>query len=234
MPCASSSPVGFNPSEEIFIPLDQEVCSGLCDSWKCAIIGKVIGKSFSFQFLKEQLHKLFVNLGEWDLFMLGKGFFTVKFGNGDDVRVVMEKGSWSIMGFPLFLKLWEPGFKPSEAEIDTATIWITLPKLPLELYDTKILQAVGSALGRLIKIDVKTIDKERVKFARLLIQVKTSEPIPKLVWIGATKQVIMAQDPTHFCKFYKVYGHYIQDCKKVAGRKVKANTGDNGERSSEN
>lgn len=184
------------------------------------MIGKVIGKSFSFHFLKTSLLKTFGDMGAWDLKLLGKGFFLLKFNSAMDAGRVLTEGPWSVAGYPLFLKAWEPGFKPSTAKVDTAVLWVTLPELPLELYDKDILRQIGGRLGKLIKIDVRTEAAERTRFARLCVQVDLNAKLPSVVWIGKIKQDIVVQDASKFCRFCKVYGHVISACNRCTKKEV--------------
>lgn len=49
-----------------------------------------------------------------------------------------------------------PNFVASQAMQSFTTIWIRLPQFPTEFYDGKILQKVGTTIGRLLKIDACT------------------------------------------------------------------------------
>lgn len=59
-----------------------------------------------------------------------------------------SQGPWLVDGFPLHLH------KPSEDQIDTATIWLTLPELPIELHDHSTLETAGNNLGKLVNLDI--------------------------------------------------------------------------------
>lgn len=87
-------------------------------------------------------------------------------------------------------------------------------ELPIELYDKEILEKIGNSLGKLVKIDFKTLAKERVRFLRICVQVETLKIIPKVVWVGKIKQQILAQDTSLFCKMCKSYGHSTIQCKR--------------------
>lgn len=53
---------------------------------------------------------------------MGKGFFVIIFEEEADFVKVTAGGPWLIGGFPLFLKLCESGFKPSQASINSALV----------------------------------------------------------------------------------------------------------------
>uniref|UniRef100_A0A803LHQ6 DUF4283 domain-containing protein n=1 Tax=Chenopodium quinoa TaxID=63459 RepID=A0A803LHQ6_CHEQI len=140
----------------------------------------------------------------WNFSLIGKVI--------EDVQATLERGPWKIGGFPLFLKLWEPGFKPSNAVIGSAVLWVTLPELPIEFYDKEILMGIGNSLEKLVKIDVKTLERDRVRFARLLVQVNISKPAPSAIWIGKFLEPIQIQEASRFCKSCKEYGHWSMEC----------------------
>jgi hypothetical protein len=94
---------------------------------------------------------------------------------------------WFIRQQFLSLRHWTPGFRPSEAKITTTTVWTRLPELPIELYDAGILRRIGNQLGTLLKIDARTVDSVRGRFARLCVQIDLDQPLTPKGHIGSIR-----------------------------------------------
>ncbi|KAJ4832945.1 hypothetical protein Tsubulata_024088 [Turnera subulata] len=57
------------------------------------------------------------------------------------------------------------------------TVWVQIPKLPVEWYRQDILSALARQIGKPICIDINTLHAERAKFARLAIEVEFTKPL---------------------------------------------------------
>lgn len=88
----------------------------------------------------------------------------------------LHGGPWFIMGhFPL-VRNWDPNFMSAVSKIQTTTIWIQLPQLPMEFYDKEILEKEGTRVGNFLKIDTCTSSTLRGRLARIYIQVPIEVP----------------------------------------------------------
>lgn len=130
---------------------------------------KLLGRSISFRVLEEKIHKLCNPKGEISLVDLGMGYFLVKFSASEDLNFALEEGPWVIFGHYLTMRFWTPDFNPSAATIDATNVWVRFPGLPIEYYHTRILMALGNAVGKAVRSDVKTKNAERGKFARVSV-----------------------------------------------------------------
>uniref|UniRef100_A0A2N9ICX1 DUF4283 domain-containing protein n=1 Tax=Fagus sylvatica TaxID=28930 RepID=A0A2N9ICX1_FAGSY len=148
--------------------------------WRSALIIKVFGKSIGFKYMDFKIRSLWKPLGDMQCIYLGNDFFLIRFTLEEDYWKVVNGGPWFINQQFLTIRRWSPGFRPSEAKISTTAVWACLPELPIELYDTNILRRIGNQLGSLLKVDARTMDNERGRFARLCVQIDLEQPlIPK-------------------------------------------------------
>ncbi|KAL2905488.1 Protein DBF4-like protein A [Bienertia sinuspersici] len=77
-------------------------------------------------------------------------------------------------------------------------IWIELPDLPVEFHVKKPLQGIGNHLGSFIRQDISELQKNKSRFARILIEVEADSPVPDFIWLGKLKQEIRLSNPhTH-------------------------------------
>jgi hypothetical protein len=60
---------------------------------------------------------------------------------------------WPFDGGSLMLKRWRISFDPAHDYFQFRHLWVLLPGLPLNIWNTKALSAIGNALGRFICVD---------------------------------------------------------------------------------
>ncbi|XP_034703548.1 uncharacterized protein LOC117927926 [Vitis riparia] len=149
------------------IKLSSTEKENLSAPWKYSLIAKVLGRKVGLQYCQAHLHRLWSLEGTVDIIDLGYGFFLLKFSLPTDYIKVFKGVPWLIHGYYISLRPWVPNFKPSEATITHAKVWVRLPELPIEYYDKEVLFQIGAAIGRTIKIDPITEKQARGRFARI-------------------------------------------------------------------
>uniref|UniRef100_A0A2N9F7I4 CCHC-type domain-containing protein n=1 Tax=Fagus sylvatica TaxID=28930 RepID=A0A2N9F7I4_FAGSY len=180
--------------------------------WKSALIIKVFGKSIGFKYMDFKIRSLWKPLGDMQCIDLGNDYFLTRFKLEDDYWKVMRGGPWFINQQFLTIRRWSPGFRPSEAKISTTAVWARLPELPIELYDMNILRRIGNQLGYLLKVDARTMDNERGRFARLCVQIDLEQPLTSKIRIGDMVQKIQYEGISAICFECGRVGHRIDTC----------------------
>ncbi|KAK7300855.1 hypothetical protein RJT34_11706 [Clitoria ternatea] len=90
-------------------------------------------------------------------------------------RVIME-GPWLIFDHYLSVMHWHPDFMASQAKIDKTLVWIRFPGLGLEFYNESVLLTLASAVGTPYKVDMRTLQMERGRFARIVVKRNNKKP----------------------------------------------------------
>lgn len=93
-----------------------------------------------------------------------------------------------MVGAYLLVRVWEPNFAPKDSQIETTAIWVRLPQLLTEFYDSILLQRVGRKIGRLLKIDAYTLATLRGRYAWICVQVPMDTPLKSSFTIDNHKQ----------------------------------------------
>jgi hypothetical protein len=179
---------------------------------KSALIIKAFGKSIGFKFMDFKIRSLWKPRGDMQCIDLGLDFFLVRFRLSEDYWHVVNDGPWFIRQQFLTIRHWSPGFRPSEAKITTTAVWTRLPELPMELYDMDILNRIGNQLGTLLKVDARTVDGERGRFARLCIQIDLDQPLIPMVRIGDITQWVQYEGIFAICFHCGCVGHKTPNC----------------------
>ena len=135
--------------------------------WQRALIIKTFGRRMGFSFLVEKVRSMWNPSGGMDCIDLGFDYFLVKFELVEDVDHILKGGPWFIGQHFLAIRQWEPEFKASSTTLSSVAVWMRLPELPIEFYETNALLNIGRAIGPVLRIDSHTTNGERSQFARL-------------------------------------------------------------------
>ncbi|XP_050259212.1 uncharacterized protein LOC126704237 [Quercus robur] len=155
----------------VAVPFSKELKARIRTPWSKSLIVKVYDRAIGFSFLYGRLLSLWKPVGKLDCVDLGQEFFLVRFSIKEDCKAVLRNDPWFIGENFLSIRPWEPNFKPAEANISSVAIWVRLNELPIEYYHVEALQLIGSALGKVLRLDTHTASESRGRFARLCIQV---------------------------------------------------------------
>ncbi|KAL0336503.1 UNVERIFIED_CONTAM: hypothetical protein Sradi_4862200 [Sesamum radiatum] len=105
------------------------------------------------------------------------GWLIFRFAKDEDRQRILAGGPYFVYGRPLLLKNMPGCFEFKEDDISLASVWATLPSLPLECWHPNALWEIGSRLGTSIAMDSLTM--------------KWSEyHMPILVEVDASKKLV--------------------------------------------
>jgi hypothetical protein len=164
--------------------------------WQSVPIIKAFGKSVGFKYMDFKIRSLWQPKGDMQCIDLGLDFFLVRFKLAEDYWKVVNEGPWFLRQQFLSLRRWTPGFRP----------------FPIELYDVGILRRIGNQLGTLLKIDVRTVDSVRGRFARLCVQIDLDQPLTPKVRIGNIFQRVQYEGISAICFECECIGHKTSNC----------------------
>jgi hypothetical protein len=143
---------------------------------------------------------------------IGNGFFMVKFDVKEDLEKAMGGSPWMIFDHYLAIHPWTPDFDPFEVSIDRTCVWICLPGLGMEYYDENVLMALGAAIGRPIKVDIRTIEAARGKFASICVEIDLNLPVVGKIWFRHKWFHVEYEGLHLLCNRCGFYGHVSRNC----------------------
>lgn len=158
--------------------------------WKYSVIVKLFGRTIGFRALQSRIEALWKPKGRWKVIDLENNYYMIQMGNEEDYVHALTGGPWVIFDHYLAVEPWSTSFDPAKHETSTIMAWIRLPGLPIQWYHKKVLRAIGQAIGDVIKIDYKTRDAKRGRFARIAVKLDTSKPLLPMVVIEGREQII--------------------------------------------
>ncbi|KAH7835169.1 hypothetical protein Vadar_023516 [Vaccinium darrowii] len=194
----------------IAISDEDKVC--IWKPWSTSIIICVIGRSFGHSYLIHKLETMWKPLEKMMCMDLGDHFWLIRFNSHSDMTKVLNEGPWFIGPHYVTIRKWEPEFDTSTAKVSTSVVWVRLPGLPVEFYDKEMLLKIGAKVGKLLKIDLRTESNEKVRFARLCVQVDLSTALVSRVRVGNHIQKVSYEGIPSICFKCGLTGHKIQNC----------------------
>ncbi|XP_020243171.1 uncharacterized protein LOC109821392 [Asparagus officinalis] len=203
---------------------------------KNLILRMVLGLNIRFKAMEVYVKKIWANIATLDIFILKPGIFLFKFENKDEMTEILENGPWFFGYRPLSLKPLSIGDDYEKINDCVYPVWILLPALKLNLWNAKMLLVVqlplklnlwnaksiskiASAVGRPITIDKLTANKQRLAYARVLVEVSMPSPLPDCITLKGPdgklfNQKILYELKPRCCNQCKLVGHDTLYCKR--------------------
>ncbi|XP_074291201.1 uncharacterized protein LOC141617971 [Silene latifolia] len=131
---------------------------------------------------------------------------------------VLRQGPWMIEGNSLILKQWSPSFSTEMDKVAKVPVWILFPGLDPYLWSEVVLSKIASKLGKPLFADLATTNKEKLCFARVMVEIDISKNFVDSVVINTpflgqiTQQVVYEWVP-FYCTWCGKLGHKSTTCK---------------------
>ncbi|MBA0761541.1 hypothetical protein Gotri_024169 [Gossypium trilobum] len=117
-------------------------------------------------------------------------YYLVKFQSKDDYEKALTQGPWTVFGQYLTVQPWSPDFNPLQPFPNHVMAWVRFPSLPGVFYKRKILEEIGSLIGKVTKLDFKTDCGSRGRLACMAVFINLNKPlIPHVLINGMVQRV---------------------------------------------
>lgn len=179
------------------------------------VVAKLLGRRVNVIALQNRLLALWKPKGGMKCVDIENDYFEISFGNPTDFSKVLAEGPWIVFGHNLTIQPWSLAFDPSNPYPSSIVSWIRIPNLPSSLYHKPILEQVGSMIGKVIKIDERTLLATRGRFARLAVTVDLTKPLITRILVNEKLKVIEYEALPIVCFHCGVYGHTKDNCPKL-------------------
>ena len=154
-----------------------------------------------------------------EVFLHDEGYYIIKFKSLNDMNEVMYSGPYTISNRPIILKQWSAEFEFGKEFLTEIPLWANFPKLPLNCWGAGSLSHIASAIGVPLFADECTTKQTRISYARMLIEVNVTKPVPEKIAVKDpngrtfTQDVVMEWKPL-YCEKCQRIGHQCQDTTK--------------------
>src|ERR1044072_9006190 len=105
-----------------------------------------------------------------------------------------------------------PFFLSTAKAVHKIAVWIRIPDLPIELYNSKFLGRVGANLGKLLRIDRLTSIHSRGKFARICVEIDLNKKLVPSIRVMGLVLNLEYEGLHQVCFHCGVYGHKKDYC----------------------
>ncbi|PPS07823.1 hypothetical protein GOBAR_AA12840 [Gossypium barbadense] len=142
----------------------------------------------------------------------------IKFKDGSDgVSMDMAMDFISSSSMP-----WTKDFSPLQPYPSVVMAWIRLPGLPGFMFKRKILEAIGSMIGKVAKFDFKTDNRTKRRFARMAVFINLDKSLVSQIQVNGDIQRVEYESLPTICFTCGKYGHVREMCslsKETSGKK---------------
>lgn len=125
---------------------------------------------------------------------------------------------------PMIVKPWDPNVDLVREKIRTLPIQIEM-HLDFKDYGEQCLHKIASHVGKLIKLDQATKKRDKLQYARMMIEVKLDMEFPEEISFYKNNNKVLGVKveydwkPTQ-CATYKGMGHRALECRNPVARHV--------------
>ncbi|XP_074300078.1 uncharacterized protein LOC141631285 [Silene latifolia] len=156
------------------------------------------------------------------LSFLPNGVFIARFQSDAMKQAVLNSGYFLFDNKPVIIKPWMPDIELVKEEVKCVPAWVRLHKLPLKFWG-KSLVKLANLVDKFIKSDEATMQKTRLGFARVMVELKIDQKFPDSIkFLDEKQQVIEIQIGYEWkpilCTKCKQLGHAKDTCRK--GKKM--------------
>ena len=208
-----------------FVQLEEEDVDLVDEAWGLCLVGLFAGKFPGMGAVRNLREGWKVDCSHW---IHRSGWIVFKFQSEEDRWKVLNGGPYFAYGRNLMLKIMPRCFRFGSEDLATVPVWIQLPDLPLDCWNARALSKIVSKVGKPISTDMMTRTKERISFARVLVEVDASKELITVVEVVLPTgvvydQMVVFEVAPNYCKKCKAFGHGDVGCNKdIEGRQYMA------------
>ena len=105
----------------------------------------------------------------------------VRFNNAENRGIAVEEGVQMFDKKPVIVKPREPNIEVTKQKVEKVPIWVRLVGLDIKYWGKNALTKIAGLIGHPLKADRATTRKDRLTFARELIEMPLNKEYPKVI-----------------------------------------------------
>ena len=193
--------------------------------WSSAVVCYVLGANPPLNVMDGYFRRIWGKQGIDKIAMMGRGIFLVRFNSVEASLKVTTEGMQFFDQKPLITRMWDPDVPVDKTNVESVPIWIKMPGLALKYWGEKSLFKIAGLVGKAIKMDNTTKSKDRLNFARVMVEVQMKQELPDTIIFCNEYGMEICQNIEYewrpsICKKCSGIGHSEEDCRKNEGKKV--------------
>ncbi|KAL2930965.1 hypothetical protein RDABS01_036375 [Bienertia sinuspersici] len=193
--------------------------------WSSAMVVYVLGANPPFSVFNGYCHRIWGKKGLDKVLLVGKGLYLVRFNSVEQREKIWNDEPKFFDSKPVIMKRWDPDMELHKETIKTVPIWTRFPKLELKYWGHRSIHKLGDAIGTTLKVDRLTEQKERLAYARIMVEVDIQKELPDQIEFINEKGISMVQLIEYewrpnFCSKCNKYGHRGEECSKGVRKEI--------------
>ncbi|XP_062103992.1 uncharacterized protein LOC133815130 [Humulus lupulus] len=184
-----------------------------------SVVCWILGANAPIQVMEGFFRRIWRTLGVDKIGLLKHGLFIVRFTFMESRDKVLTGGYHFFDKKPLMLKAWDPNVCLQKDDIRSIPIWIQVHNLDLKYWGARSLFKIVGQIGKPIREDLATKNRDCLQFARVMGEVNVSQAFPSSISFVNEKSEMIRLDifyewkPT-LCSICKGMGHENTNCRK--------------------
>ncbi|KAJ1426339.1 Zinc finger, CCHC-type [Sesbania bispinosa] len=115
---------------------------------------------------------------------MGINTFLFIFNDGNEVKEVMKKAPWFVMGYLTSLQFWIPEASIFEIDFSITSFWAQIHGLPLDIINTSNAAKIMGKFGDVLEVENPMVSGILARtFIRVSVRIDIRKPIPTGCWV---------------------------------------------------
>ncbi|XP_020266869.1 uncharacterized protein LOC109842400 [Asparagus officinalis] len=202
----------MTPENKDFVTFSGEEWNEGNSNLQFSLIGQVLGLNLKFKVMETYVQKVWTHWSVPKVCLLKPGLFLFKFKSKEEMEDILVNGLWFFVSRPLLLKVWSNDEDIEKINDNVYPLRIQLPGLILNLWSSNAISKIASQVGRPIATDKLTANKQKLAYARVLVEVHMPSPLPDIIPIHGPNGKNFNQK-----EIYELKPKWCNSCKLVGG-----------------
>ncbi|XP_074316942.1 uncharacterized protein LOC141653160 [Silene latifolia] len=205
-------------NSESLIQFTKEDTHEEVEYWNNAVYCFVLGANPPWEVLNGFVHRIWQKHNIDKVSFMPNEIFLVRFKEAKDREDVLNAGHFKFDNKPLIVRPWDANVDLTQEDVKNVPAWIRIHDLPLRFWG-KCLPVIAGLVGKFHKADQATIDKTRLGFARVMVELTVGKKFPNKVRILDEEGKVITLNVEYEWKPYLCgkcngIGHESTSCRK--------------------
>jgi hypothetical protein len=143
--------------------------------------------------------------------------YYLKFSSSEDRRLVLEAEPSIVDGRPFIVTPWSPTAACAREQVCSIPVWVYFSHIPSVLQPLIGLNWLACNVGKLKCFDSNTVERDKLMYAKALIEISPSKPLPTSIPVQLAVGHIVEVRVRYgwvpdICTYCHSFGHLTSDC----------------------
>ncbi|KAL2901277.1 Ribosomal RNA small subunit methyltransferase C, partial [Bienertia sinuspersici] len=157
--------------------------------WQSSVVAFVIGASPPVQVMEGFIRKIWKQYGVDKVINLPKGMYLIRLNTMKNRDKILQHEKPFFDSKPMIVKPWSEDMDFMQDEIKTIPIWMQV-SVGFKYWGIRSLEKILKPVGGLLRLDAITTRRERLQYARCMVEVKLHQDFPDHVEFKDEKAIV--------------------------------------------